>query len=420
MTQKVLVPPVVVSSVIIYYYLILYGYIKQVYTPNKIDVRKYARFSNSSKQIYSNVTLLGTNENIGNIKENSPSNAKTDIIEVPSIPPNSSEIAWMKNMEEKYEKINERVSRVCRNYRTKSKGEFDVHNKFHQIVSVANGGKYKGKYFTNLLLDMKHQISFCGNAKVASSTWTRHFSKLVPSKERKKLFNKGGGLMSAISQKFKLPINQITRKEYKTNERTPFIKSLKLFLKKNNIFTFSFVRHPFERLVSAYKDKVLEDKMPLIDPNGHDYKTWYRKGHSFPAFVNLVLNEYRKDKECHKSYNRPCLGINMHWKSFNSRCLYCDIPYDMIGLDMNSFSDDVKFIILKQKLENAIPLESLSLQINKSGGNDHQKSDAKKETLTYFSKLTKWQIYQLYKMYRLDFEMFDYDTNIYFNVAKSN
>ena len=68
------------------------------------------------------------------------------------------------------------------------------------------------------------------------------------------------------------------------------------YLHDEDFLTFSFVRHPFERLVSAYNDRIL---------NINNYKNdnylervglqkWYEHDHSFPAFVDLVLKEYRE------------------------------------------------------------------------------------------------------------------------------
>ena len=61
------------------------------------------------------------------------------------------------------------------------------------------------------------------------------------------------------------------------------------------------------------------------------YSNWYINNHSFPAFIDLVLGEWQKDK-CYKSYNFPCVKVNLHWRPLNSQCIYCDNITQQISL----------------------------------------------------------------------------------------
>jgi len=107
--------------------------------------------------------------------------------------------------------------------------------------------------------------------------------------------------------------------------------------------------------VSAYVDKVLQRS---------EYKYQPLEGLDFSSFVNHVLNEY-KESGCQKSYNLPCFNIDVHWRPFNARCLYCDIPYNVIGR-VETFEEDVQYILLKQNLTDIISLNSSSLHTHKS------------------------------------------------------
>ena len=61
------------------------------------------------------------------------------------------------------------------------------------------------------------------------------------------------------------------------------------YLKETSILLFCFVRHPFERLVSTYMDKVVGNK-----------KFWgstkwlHLNPKTFPQFIKLLLQEHKK------------------------------------------------------------------------------------------------------------------------------
>ena len=89
--------------------------------------------------------------------------------------------------------------------------------------------------------------------------------------------------------------------------------------------------------MSAYQDKVLNN-----DINGLKQ---FRN--NFPAFIDHVLESYKLSK-CYQKSNTPC-GINVHWRPYNARCLYCDISYDVIGR-IETFDEDFKYILTRKKL----------------------------------------------------------------------
>ena len=159
-------------------------------------------------------------------------------------------------------------------------------------------------------------------------------------------------------------------------------RQFKKFVKSNKIFTFSFVRHPFERLVSAYKDMVIGNGGMFMKSIG--YLKWFKISHSFSDFVDLVIQEYNRS-QCTSLYKRECLNINEHWRSLSSKCSFCDITYDVVG-KMEDFSEDVRYIILKNNLSDKIAIEKLDVLRHKS------KFDTKNITQEYISQLKKSQI----------------------------
>ena len=93
----------------------------------------------------------------------------------------------------------------------------------------------------------------------------------------------------------------------------------------------------FRRLVSAYEDKVLHANIEKLK----------RFSNNFPAFVDLILKQYSRSS-CYHKHNTPC-NMNVHWRPYNARCLYCDISYDVIGR-IETFDEDFKYILRRKNL----------------------------------------------------------------------
>ena len=67
----------------------------------------------------------------------------------------SSTKDWMKKMEEKYEKMNERIHKVCEEYRTKNPSVFG-----------SNDTYIKRNIVKNMMVDVKHHLAYCRHGKV--------------------------------------------------------------------------------------------------------------------------------------------------------------------------------------------------------------------------------------------------------------
>ena len=268
---------------------------------------------------------------------------------------------WMKTMEIRYSKTIKHIEDVCRKY---------------------NIGKPETFKFDEYMIDVKHQLAYCANAKVGSTTWINHFNSLLPVHERP--FKYGTSEIDNYTRNW-IRTKFLVWSLYsaKKNKQAQVFSDL---VKTHNMTVFTFVRHPFERLVSAYNDK--------IDS----------KHSSFPRFVETLIENFNKTNTIQ----------NNHWKPFIQRCNHCLTNYTIVGR-METFQQDVQYIILKNKLEKFLPLNT-SLQfvpLNSS------KKDTKKETIEKFSQLNDEQIRKLYAIYKLDFELFDYDIDVYLNPIKN-
>ena len=305
----------------------------------------------------------------------------------------------MKEKEKKYKEGIERIQEICKKYNVTSRKQID-----------------KGL----LLVDRKYKMAFCMHPKVGSSTIKTHLKHLIPTKIRERLIKQSGMKLVDIHKPLSNPFQSyyiITQNDIlggSSDEIPPYL--INNFITSNKIITASFVRHPFERLVSAYNDKFGGNHIKGLFTGIKFYQKWFENDKSFSRFVNLVLYEYRRScypdntiaSRIHIRFNDACEDkINEHWRPYLSKCSYCDVNYDLIGR-METWNDDLNYIIQKRGLEKVLPFQKLKIS------HDHPtKQNTSKMTKQYFSKLSKQQKGDLYHMFRIDFEMFNYDPKIY-------
>ena len=177
------------------------------------------------------------------------------------------------------------------------------------------------------------------------------------------------------------------------------------FIDENKYLLFTFVRHPFERIISAYKEKVLAQHNHVPRYVNTKFKSMFEKRNamSFADFIDVIIQDFQNGTA------KP----NGHWNTFSNMCMHCTIPYAVIG-QVETFNEDLKYIILKLGLQNILKIEEIEKW--KSNKSDYNK-DKKKEISKYFSQLTKAKFEELWKIYRLDFEMFGYNVTNYYDIT---
>ena len=146
---------------------------------------------------------------------------------------------WLKEKEEAYLKLNEHIRSVC------------MKNKLNRQLPVA---------LKDFMVEKKHKIAYCRNAKAGTSTWMQHFNALLDPEYQKKISyikpEPEHGIVP-IKRK-KIDLHNVVPRYFSVHKQTGMMfnfESLKKYFSDNEYLTFSFVRHPFDRIVSAYKDK---------------------------------------------------------------------------------------------------------------------------------------------------------------------
>jgi len=175
------------------------------------------------------------------------------------------------------------------------------------------------------------------------------------------------------------------------------------------------VRHPFERLLSAFKDKM-----------DADYNETHEDWASFGLAQELIMKEYREEE---RTDRRPTFAeflnfivgqlspdpwlmaaqsreVNNHWKPFYLNCNVCNQRYDLV-LKMETFSRDSLYITKRLGLHFDVNITS-ALERSDEG------RESQFETLKAFSHVRRSVKQALYDIYRRDFELFGYNAEQYF------
>ena len=212
-----------------------------------------------------------------------------------------------------------------------------------------------------LIVDDKHKLLYCYVPKVACTNWKRVLMILMGKTNHTDPLQ----IVANVSHRMHV-FRRLS--DYKTEEIQHRLK---------NYMKFMFVRHPFERLLSAYRNKFLQNSSNS-DYLGHDVQ--------FEEFVRYIIDPRTV---AHSAYNE-------HWRPMANLCLPCQINYDIIG-KYETLEEDAKYVLDKVKLSKKVKFPR-SDRPSSTGNLLNQ----------YLSRLTRDQLLRLYHVYELDFRLFDY------------
>lgn len=290
-------------------------------------------------------------------------------------------IMWMGNMTLRMEQRRLHLQRNCEFFGLNIPGNDTLHR--------PNAWEF--------LINRPRHLVWCNVFKAASTSWMYNFNILA-------------GYSSQFLQKTKEVPLQLARRRYPR----PSLEQLQSAL--NDSVAFLIVRHPLERLLSGYRDKI---KFAL--PHTYHQKlgnyiiTKYRPGASteknarkslqeknlglkqkrptFPEFVQFLVDLHKSGKQ-----------FDMHWAPITEFCTPCQVRFDVI-MKFETLQDDQNYLIQSLKLHKWI----------KPQWKNPSKGKSKTSNLIeqYYSQLTKSQIQQLYEIYRYDFHLFGYTLDEY-------
>ena len=97
-------------------------------------------------------------------------------------------------------------------------------------------------------------------------------------------------------------------------------------------------------------------------------------------------------------------GLNSHWLPYFFNCGYCDVPYTVVGR-LENMEQDLAYI---QQMAGFTftKYDHNSGKMEKTNKSNGSKTDSL--TKEFIDHLDEIQLHQLYKLFKVDFEMFGY------------
>ncbi|XP_049794372.1 carbohydrate sulfotransferase 8-like isoform X1 [Schistocerca nitens] len=262
-------------------------------------------------------------------------------------------------------------------------------------------------------IDRKHNISWCPLYKAASTTWLYHLSLLAGYSEEQ--------IVKSHRQLSEIAREAYPELDYEDAEKA-FLTTLKLLV----------VRHPFSRILSAYRDKLENMQIGAEHGTKHYYLRYGRQivaryrhgGNSTKTMRLLKPGQYMRDaalpepvgiEPTFEEFVRYLLDTDLsqwaddHWIPYYLYCTPCLLKYDVVA-KVETLVRDQEFALRRAGLWGLVKPQWRH-RAAVGGGAEAERR--------YFSQLTKAQVERLYEKYWLDFELFDYSPEKYVSYARS-
>ncbi|XP_045702859.1 carbohydrate sulfotransferase 8 [Phyllostomus hastatus] len=238
------------------------------------------------------------------------------------------------------------------------------------------------RHVSRIFVEDRHRVLYCEVPKVGCSNWKRVLMVLA-------------GLASSTADIQHNTVHYSSAlKRLDTFDRQGILHRLSTYTK------MLFVREPFERLVSAFRDKFEHPNSYYHPVFGKAILARYRanasrealrtgSGVRFPEFVQYLLDVHRP------------VGMDIHWDHVSRLCSPCLIDYDFVG-KFESMEDDANFFL---RLVHAP--QNLTFPQFKDRHSQEARTTAR-ITRQYFAQLSAPQRQRAYDFYYMDYLMFNY------------
>ncbi|XP_066910676.1 carbohydrate sulfotransferase 11-like [Clytia hemisphaerica] len=246
--------------------------------------------------------------------------------------------------------------------------------------------KFKIRDFHFIYSD-KASALYCYIPKVACTNWKKVFQVM------------DGNYETPLDIKGKEKVHYL---KFNTFEKTNLTE---IEWRRNLYYSFLFIRHPFERVLSAYRNK-------FQDPYNEQYQRVYGSRVLRLFRKNLTEAEYKAGKNVtFREFADYVIRVhtkrefvNEHWDTMHNLCHPCRVKYDYIG-SMDSLIEDSETVLKEIGWYNRVKFPAKAT--------DKYKNKLPTLMKQYFSQLPRNVTMKLYKIYEADFKAFGYSADEY-------
>ena len=287
----------------------------------------------------------------------------------------------------------------------------------HSISNEASLTSKTKLISSNLYWLQKSKIVYCPVFKSASSTWLENLISLSgasPKRIKEAKQRHKGSLIHQIQHVGAIQPSEQLWYDYVTQNQS------------SDLIAFMVVRHPFERLVSAYRDKLERIDQHYYEKYGKKIvyrfrdkaietlgSSFFNKSNNYGTFLQ-VENDNRPNANLPSFWEfvqSVIIKLNMdeHWQPMFQFCSVCHpiqlqvnpyiLKFENLNEEQVAFIEDVGW---RNKIDNTI-----QLNVNRFAG-----ISSEEITHLYFSNLSDNDIKNLYKVYEYDFLLFHYTFKI--------
>ncbi|XP_077979033.1 carbohydrate sulfotransferase 11-like [Glandiceps talaboti] len=172
-----------------------------------------------------------------------------------------------------------------------------------------------------------------------------------------------------------------------------------------NYLEFIFVRHPFNRLLSAFRNKFeLTDRWNVHFHQNYGTKIIRRYRTGANTMSRAQVAKLSKQVKFHEfvQYIIDSAGtskVNSHWKPMYQLCSACDVNYDVIG-KFENLQEDARYVLKRAGVDDIVSYPAFDTHVTNSSNTDLLRR--------YYSSISKENILKLYNIYKPDFTLFGY------------
>ena len=265
-------------------------------------------------------------------------------------------------------------------------------DRLRQLDKICSNGSIDSspkwnKYLSRLMVDQKHKALYCVIPKCGCSTWKTLMVNLTGlDPDLRDGVAKGVHKAPYLAKTYNL-----------TYLSTHSIAKRQVML--DTYFKFIVVRHPMDRLCSAFLGKLIHDGQPipyyrhlgmhLKKHYGHRHLSEMDKPVKFSEFLMYISSTGRRHQ-------------NLHWSSYIDLCNPCKVKYDYI-VKLETSNDDSSFIV------NRLGGKSYTSELPRTNGRRHRMSSSRR--LDLYRDVPDVILDKVLKNFEVDMKLFGYEWN---------